>query len=239
MDKIQKKLNQASWTVSDDDKKYWIKSKLSLVFNSDLIILDIRVNPKYGTSSSNGPTALEFSITTQYNFDFIVRYCLDNELEIFDITPDVSSHFIHNDGSIKNAFLENIKKFKLEKEISTNYVGCEEYNNNIEALFYDGLSITIRLRDNVIKYKWDLELSRRLIWVNLNTSNNKFNVQYLMPINKNDSNNIPDHLKKNVSINKDPHFSFEKCFYDLYLKEKYDLVRKTKSSLLLVEMMCI
>lgn len=240
MDYIQKKLNQASWTVSDDAKKHWIKSKLSFIFNSDLIILDIGIKSNYGISAINGPTSLEFHITTQYNWAFIVRYCFDNELEIFEITPAIAAHFINKDSvfNIKNALINNVNRFKLEKKISTNYVGCEDYNN-LENLFYDGLSIFIKLKDNSIKYHWDLEIDRQSIIVNLNVSTNKFNVQYLMPINKNDLNNVPNHLKKNVSINKDPYFSFEKCFYDLYLKEKYDLTRKTKSTLLLVEMMCI
>lgn len=232
MDKIQRRFMQASWTVSDEDKTSWVISKLAFIFEPTLNFINIEIKSHYGVSAINGPNCFDFIIKTQYEKKFVVRYFLENQFEIFDISSDVALHLKFSDNIllIQNAFTTNLEKYSLIQDFISEGYGYNPTVQNIDLdlLFSRRFSVFINLKTNSVKYQWDFRLDTNNILVSFNCLNSRFNIKYYL-----------HDFKKLISLGKDPHISFEKCLYDLFLKERYGLHRKTKNSLLLAEMMAI
>lgn len=190
--------------------------------------------------------SVHFYIMTQYEEILKVTYNDEKKtLSVHKMTENISAHLLKNKemADMKKAFVLAVDRYALKDLfiITPNKV----YKNATELvndLFTRQHNITTKLCTSEIEYTIIFHFNERNIKLIFNlqeNDENKITLEYSKKIRKISKSDITYYTNQHTSLNKTYFSAFEHCFYELYLKSEYNIPRKTKDALKVVEMIVI
>lgn len=189
--------------------------------------------------------SIEFKIMTHYGDILKVVYNADKHtINLYNMTTNISMHLLQHKelNDMKKSFINVVEKYALKNlfiiDPNIQYQTAVEMVN---ALLSRRHGIFLNSNKDRIEYTVIFHFNERTVklTINLNNNNdNKITLDYHKKIKKT-LNGHASESSKMVSLTKTYFEAFEHCFYDLYLKSEYNIPRRTKDALKVIEMLVI
>lgn len=224
--------------------------KILLIFDQLRNLFDSKLSFQHYTTNKNmrGMTtvSITFNLMTQYDDILKVTYHDEKKtISIHNITPNISAHLLNSEAmtTMKNDFIDVVKRYSLKDVF---IVDTRKSYNTASEMVNDLLirqhAITINLYTGKAEYVVIFHFNERNVKLTMDLNDvtqNKVTLDYYKKIKKNVKNTYITETSKNVKLTKAYFAAFEHCFYELYLKEEYNIPRKTKDALKVIEMLVI
>lgn len=233
--------------MSDDEQTKLIIDQLRKIFDSKLIFQIYAVD-----ETRRGSTIISINFSFMTHHEDILKVTYNDEkktLAMHRMTKNISGHLLKNKeiAEMKEAFIQAVDRYDLTDlfivtSSKQKYRNANELVNDLLARQH---SITINLCTSVIEYITIFHFNERNVKLTFKLSDdseNKITLDYYKKIKKNLKGSYGMYISeasKNVRLTKGYFEAFEHCFYDLYLKERYNIPRKTKDALKVIEMLAI
>lgn len=233
--------------MSEDEQTKLIIEQLGNIFDSKLRFQQYWVD---GTKRGSIIVSINFSIMTHHEDILKVTYNDEKKtLAIHRMTKNISGHLLKNKEltEMKEAFIQAVDRYALTDLFigTTSKTTYRNANELVNDLLTRQHSITINLCTSEIEYTTIFHFNERNVKLIFKLSDgyeNKITLDYYKKIKKSLKGSYGMYISetsKNVRLTKNCFEGFEHCFYDLYLKEKYNIPRKTKDALKVIEMLVI
>ena len=190
--------------------------------------------------------SVHFYITTQYEEIIKVTYNDEKKtLSVHNLTENISAHLLKNKEMIdmKKAFVMVVERYALKDLfIITPIKAYKSANEMVSDLLIRKHGITVNLNTGKTEYVVNFHFNHRnikLIFDLNDNDKNNITLEYSKKIRKVSKSDITYYTNQHTSLNKTYFSAFEHCFYDLYLKSEYNIPRRTKDALKVIEMIVI
>ena len=189
--------------------------------------------------------AISVDIVTQYLETIVINYNPEYNRIVLKKVPEKSLKHLLNFEKIKkiqNSLVDIIKTYNL-----TSKFRMERKYEDLASLSYASLIdnhtilIPIQAKKPAICLKSTFKFNDKLVSVSIDllANEDKVTLGYYKTTSKTTDGRITKTSYKEVTLEKPSAKAFEHCFYDLYLKEEFNMPRRTKAALKVVEMLVI
>lgn len=227
--------------MDDNEQIQLIYDQLRNVFDAWLFFNHYTIDiMKHGLT----PVSITFNIMTHYEETLKVVYKAEkNTITIHKMTNNILKHLLkHKEmNEMKTSFIDVVDRYALKNLfIIDPNVSYQTAVDLVNALLSRQHGILINLNTNRIEYTVIFHFNDRTVklTINLNNDENKITLDYHKKIKKTVKGYTTE-SSKTVSLTKTYFEAFEHCFYDLYLKPEYNIPRRTKDALKVIEMLVI
>lgn len=218
-----------------------ITQQLRTIFDDKLLFesYDISQNKiGYGLSIS-------IDIVTQYLETIMINYNPEYDRILLKDVPEQSFKHLLNFEKIKNirrSLVEIIKTYNLKSKFQV-----ERKYEDLDSLTYAALLnnhtilIPMQIKKTAIYLKSSFKFNERLVYISIDllADDDIVRLKYYKIISKKIDGKITKTSYKEVTLEKSSLKAFEHCFYDIYLKEEFNMPRRTNAALKVVEMLVI
>lgn len=236
------KLNSFTFQyLSEADQFELMTQQLRTIFDDKLLFKSYYISQnKIGHGLS-----ISVDIVTQYLETLVINYNPEYNRIILKNVPEKSLKHLLNFEKIKNiqgSLVNIIKTYNLTSKFQ-----MKRKHEYLESLTYEALidehtiSIPIQAKNNAVYLKTSFKFNGRLVYfsIDLLRSDDIIKLEYYKTTSKITDGRITKTSYKEIALEKSSLKAFEHCFYDLYLKEEFDMPRRTKAALKVVEMLVI
>lgn len=227
--------------------------QISLIYDQLRNLFDSSLSFQHYTIDKNmrGMTTISitFSIMTQYDDILKVTYKDDKKtLSIHKMTQNIAEHLLSNKAmnNMKRDFIDVVDRYALKDLfIVTPIKPYKSANEMVNELLLRQHGITVNLNTGKAEYVVIFHFNERNVKLTLALNDvieNKITLDYYKKIKKTlkgSYGTYTSETSKNVTLTKTYFDAFEHCFYDLYLKSEYNIPRRTKDALKVIEMLVI
>lgn len=218
-----------------------ITQQLRTIFDDKLLFesYDISQNKiGYGLSIS-------IDIVTQYLETIMINYNPEYDRILLKDVPEQSLKHLLNFEKIKKirrSLVEIIKTYNLKSKFQV-----ERKYEDLDSLTYAALLnnhtilIPMQIKKTAIYLKSSFKFNERLVYISIDllADDDIVRLKYYKIISKKIDGKITKISYKEVTLEKSSLKAFEHCFYDIYLKEEFNMPRRTNAALKVVEMLVI
>lgn len=218
-----------------------ITQQLRTIFDDKLLFesYDISQNKiGYGLS-------IIIDIVTQYLETIIINYNPEYDRILLKDVPEQSLKHLLNFEKIKKirrSLVEIIKTYNLKSKFQV-----ERKYEDLDSLTYAALLnnhtilIPMQIKKTAIYLKSSFKFNERLVYISIDllADDDIVKLKYYKIISKKTDGKITKTSYKEVTLEKSSLKAFEHCFYDIYLKEEFNMPRRTNAALKVVEMLVI
>lgn len=218
-----------------------ITQQLRTIFDDKLLFesYDISQNKiGYGLSIS-------IDIVTQYLETIMINYNPEYDRILLKDVPEQSLKHLLNFEKIKKirrSLVEIIKTYNLKSKFQV-----ERKYEDLDSLTYAALLnnhtilIPMQIKKTAIYLKSSFKFNERLVYISIDllADDDIVRLKYYKIISKKIDGKITKTSYKEVTLEKSSLKAFEHCFYDIYLKEEFNMPRRTNAALKVVEMLVI
>lgn len=236
------KLNSFTFQyLSEAEQFELMKQQLRTIFDDKLLFehYDISQN-KIGHG-----LLISIDIVTQYREKLTINYNPEhNRIILRDVPAKILKHLLNFEKikKIQCALATIIKTYNLKSKFQ-----MKRKYENLEHLAYEALfdvntiPIPIHVKKNAVYLNSTFKFNGSLVSfsTDLLDSDDTVKLGYYKTTSKTTDGRITRTSYKEVTLEKSSLKAFEHCFYDIYLKEEFDMPRRTKAALKVVEMLVI
>lgn len=188
---------------------------------------------------------ISIDIVTQYREKLTINYNPEhNRIILRDVQKNSLKHLLNFEKikKIQCALATIIKTYNLTSKFQ-----MKRKYDHLEHLAYEALfdvntiPIPIQVKKNTVYLNSTFKFNGRLVSfsTDLLDSDDTVKLVYYKTTSKTTDGRITKTSYKEVTLEKSSAKAFEQCFYDLYLKEEFNMSRRTKAALKVVEMLII
>lgn len=189
--------------------------------------------------------AISIDIVTQYLETIVINYNPEyNRIILKDVPANNLKHLLNfkKIKKIQNSLIDIIKTYNLKSKFQMERK-YEELGSLAYASLIDNHTILmpIQAKKPAICLKSTFKFNDKLVSVSIDllANEDKVTLGYYKTTSKTTDGRITKTSYKEVTLEKSSAKAFEQCFYDLYLKEEFNMSRRTKAALKVVEMLII
>jgi hypothetical protein len=227
--------------------------QISLIYDQLRNLFDSSLSFQHYTIDKNmrGMTTISITFSIMTKYDDILKVTYKDEKKILSVhkmTPSISAHLLSNESMIAMTkdFIDVVNRYALKDlfivDTRKSYSTASEL---ISDLLLRQHGITINLHTGKAEYVVIFHFNERNVKLTLALNDvieNKITLDYYKKIKKTLKGRYGTYTSetsKNVTLTKAYFDAFEHCFYELYLKAEYNIPRKTKDALKVIEMLVI
>lgn len=228
--------------MEDKEQITLIYDQLRNIFDPWLFFENYEIDKKISGITT---VSIKFNIMTHYGDILKVVYNADKKtINLYNMTTNISMHLLQHKelNDMKKSFINVVEKYALKNlfiiDPNINYQTAE---GMVNALLSRRHGILLNSNTDKVEYAVIFHFNERTIklTINLNNNNeNKITLDYHKKIKKT-LKGYTTETSKYISLTKTYYEAFEHCFYDLYLKSEYNIPRRTKDALKVIEMLVI
>lgn len=228
--------------MNDNEQITLIYAQLRKIYDSWLFFENYEIDK---TTCGSTTISINFNIMTHYGDILKVVYKAEKHtINLYNMTTNISRHLLQYKelNNMKKSFIDVVEKYALKNMFIVDpNITYQTAGDMVNALISRRNGILLNSNTDKLECAVIFHFNNRSVklTINLNNNNeNKITLDYHKKINKNLKGYITE-SSKTVSLTKTYFEAFEHCFYDLYLKSEYNIPKKTKDALKVIEMRVI
>lgn len=239
---LPEKINSFTFQYLSEGEQFELMTQqLRTIFDDKLLFKSYNISQnKIGHG-----LAISIDIVTQYLETIVINYNPEyNRIILKDVPANNLKHLLNfkKIKKIQNSLIDIIKTYNLKSKFQ-----MERKYEDLGSLAYASLIdnhtilMPIQAKKPAIYLKSTVKFNDRLVHISIDLldSDDKITLGYYKIVSKKIDGRITKTSYKEVTLEKSSFKAFEHCFYDIYLKEEFDMPRRTKAALKVVEMLVI